>query len=420
MWVGTILVVLGVTAALPGEAQAQRITFEDIYAAPDDPELGLAFARQQIEAGQLSDAASALERMLFANRDWDSARLLYALTLLRLDDRAGAAREAQLLAGRPLSARNTALLARINDRLAGASARVSTGDDWSGRIALSGRYDDNAGGVFGDIVFGGNDRPDESAQLQGVVQFTTPVGSAGTSAFMRADTTLRVHDTESGSDLGVLGFAGGLRGASGRVNWTLGARADFIDIGKRSYLDQAGITGRLGFDVADTFTLGVGGSWLDEDYAELPGSPNASDRSGGRLSVGPFIDWQPFQSLRVTASAQYQDKTARDDSLAYDGYRLSLGGRLAVTDDVYLTALGAYRQLDYKADNVFVFPAGPRKDEYWRARAAIGVNAAGLTGREALRPFSIEAVFNHSARETNIPGRGFDNSGGELRLIFDF
>ena len=47
-----------------------RITFEQIYAQPDNQELNLNYARQQAAEGDYISAAGTLERLLFAQPDW--------------------------------------------------------------------------------------------------------------------------------------------------------------------------------------------------------------------------------------------------------------------------------------------------------------------------------------------------------------
>lgn len=49
------------------------------------------------------NAASALERMLYANPNWHSSRLLYAALLYRLDDSKAAFRKLPPLKGRELN-----------------------------------------------------------------------------------------------------------------------------------------------------------------------------------------------------------------------------------------------------------------------------------------------------------------------------
>ena len=63
---------------------------------------GVALARQQIADTDLMGAAATLERVLIADPEAHSARLLYASLLCRLDDAAGARVELSFLQGQAL------------------------------------------------------------------------------------------------------------------------------------------------------------------------------------------------------------------------------------------------------------------------------------------------------------------------------
>ena len=92
------------SAANISEYNGPVITFEQIYANPDDQDLNLNYARQQAALGDYLTAAASLERMLYTQPNWDSARLFYALCLYHLDDLEATRRELNILKTRPLSA----------------------------------------------------------------------------------------------------------------------------------------------------------------------------------------------------------------------------------------------------------------------------------------------------------------------------
>ncbi len=92
------------------EYNGPAITFEQIYANPDDQALNLNYARQQAAIGDYLHAAASLERMLYSQPNWDSARLFYALCLYHLDDLQAATRELDILQTRPLTPSQRGLL----------------------------------------------------------------------------------------------------------------------------------------------------------------------------------------------------------------------------------------------------------------------------------------------------------------------
>lgn len=72
----------------------------------EDAETGIALARSQIEAGELTGAVATLERVLMDDPYADAALLLHASLLCRLDDAAGA--RAELAEMRAVSISNQA------------------------------------------------------------------------------------------------------------------------------------------------------------------------------------------------------------------------------------------------------------------------------------------------------------------------
>ena len=94
----TLVGAIGITVFSLNNANAvdytgPPITFEQVYANPDDQDLNLNYARQQASQGDYLSAAASLERMLYATPNWGTARLFLAICLYHLDDLQAAGRE---------------------------------------------------------------------------------------------------------------------------------------------------------------------------------------------------------------------------------------------------------------------------------------------------------------------------------------
>ena len=161
--------------AADGGYDGPTITFNQIFANPDDSQLNLNYARQQAKAGDLLSAASALERLLYTQPNWDSARLYYALVLYRLDDTQAAMRELDNLDNRPLTPEQRAQVTAYREdfRNPVLSGKVDT---FAGRVSLGVRYDDNAGNALADSLIINTNQGDESFVGYGILKFTTPLG----------------------------------------------------------------------------------------------------------------------------------------------------------------------------------------------------------------------------------------------------
>lgn len=90
-------------AALLAPAAVAQDDAETLVAASRQVDSGMALARRQIAASDLTGALATLERVLFAYPEIVPPRLLYASLLCRLDDRQGAELELGLLAGKRIA-----------------------------------------------------------------------------------------------------------------------------------------------------------------------------------------------------------------------------------------------------------------------------------------------------------------------------
>ncbi len=97
-----VLLALPAAAMLSPAASAQDDS-DALAAATLQTDSGMALARRQIAASDLTGALGTLERVLFAHPEAVPPRLLYASLLCRLDDRQGAELELGLLAGKPIA-----------------------------------------------------------------------------------------------------------------------------------------------------------------------------------------------------------------------------------------------------------------------------------------------------------------------------
>lgn len=96
------LVGLSASALLAPAAMAQDDS-DALVTASRQVDSGMALARGQIAASDLTGALGTLERVLLAHPEIVPPRLLYASLLCRLDDRQGAELELGLLAGKRIA-----------------------------------------------------------------------------------------------------------------------------------------------------------------------------------------------------------------------------------------------------------------------------------------------------------------------------
>ena len=105
-WAGLLAVVvvgLSCVSAQAADDQTGGVTFAQVLASPDDVGLNFDYARSEAQAGNLLNAAAAMERVIASRPDWAPARLFYAGLLYRLDDMQDARTQLWLLNDRNLN-----------------------------------------------------------------------------------------------------------------------------------------------------------------------------------------------------------------------------------------------------------------------------------------------------------------------------
>lgn len=422
----TATITLLALVATPSYAQEAAIadasiTFEQIYANPEDAELNLNYARQEAEKGNLLSAASTLERLLIEEPNWDSARLYYALVLYKLDDRQAALRELAQLDSRPLTpAQREQVEAYRQDFETGDV--VAKSDKFAGRASIGVRYDDNAGNAFADSVIINPNQSDIAFVGYGGIQFTTPISDPNGVRFnASASGQIRKHETFSESDYDTFGGKVGVSDGNADWNWSLDVDARQANIGGEKYLTQWGPEINVSKTVSETVSLTLKGAYYDQNYRDLSFTVGESDRSGGKYLILPGIKFRPSSGQLITVEAGYEDKDANTPAFAYDGWRIQGNWVSRYSNGTYLRGYAAYRSLNYDG-----LAAPMRDDEHFNGRVSFGApintvgNWLGITESRNTNGFSVETGINYTNRSSNIQSFEFENFGAELRLILDF
>lgn len=400
------------------------IEFQDVYDNPDDADLNLAYAKQQAASGNLIDAASTLERLLIQDKNWDSARLFYAVVLFNLDDRRAADREFLLLETRDLTAEQLETVVNYRQAIQDDANAALAGDMPTviyTRVVFTSRYDDNAGAVVADTVIGNRGRGDESLGLtmQTGIQHELKA-FPDVKIFASGTLQNRRHEDFSEADYDVYGVSLGVRGIQDKHSWSISGNVRSIDINSRNFVDQVEGSASYGFQATKKLRLRAFGRYTDQSYKNTDTNFSASDRSGYFIDTGAGLDYRLSDKLSGTVEAAYQTVSAKVDKFNYDGPRFTIRSRYSVNDAVYLDASGTYRKLDYDlAEDV----TEARQDKFLRLRGALGLKPATLLGPSQdnglLGRITVEIAGHHSERLTN-SGSDFENTGGEIRLIVDF
>lgn len=398
------------------QTASAQITFNDVFENPENAQLNLDYAKQEAAAGNLLQAASTLERLLYAEPNWDSARLFYTYVLLQLDDRQAASRELVLLESRPLNGAQKAELARMNTVVTGAPDDSGA---FAARIKAGVRYDDNGANTLTDVVNRTGGEDDLSLIARAAFTARTPL-IAGLDILGGGGVYLR-EPSESASRSyrnfhGNIGIGGGET-----VEWTarIGGRAAALD--GDDYLTELGPRGDVSIALSDETKLTLGAAGVYQDYKALPGLPNERFRSGQKYSVTTGLSHKLSPQTRIGGFLTYDDKHAKTDIFAYDAFRITANIFHTPSTDRYVSGNLSYRALDYDGINTFATPPTARDDDHIYARAAYGVRLSAIAESfESLDNVFIEGAVDWIDRSSNISAFDYDNVGAELSLNWDF
>ncbi len=402
-------------ATQAAEYNGPRITFDQVYAQPDNQELNLNYARQQAADGDYIAAAGTLERLLFAQPDWDSARLYYALVLHKLDDVQGAEQQLKLLDDRPLTAPQREQVALYRGELGKTRTANNSGEgNFSGRIVVGARWDDNAGNALVDSTLAVTNQGDIAGFLQGTFKFSAPMGANGLKFRAGVNGQTLRHDTFSNADFDTVGGNVGIGGNANNLSWSLDAQALKVFISGSDYLTQIGPKLSVSTNLSADTKVTLSGAYYDQDYKDLPFTFAETTRSGDKYTILASIKRKLSGQTTVGASIGYDNKKAANPLFAYDGIRFGANFRSKFDSGVYVKGRAQYRMLSYDT----IAPAVQRDDDHISGKISVGAALSDLGIN--VDNMAVEGGVNYINRGSNIAGLDYENFGAEFKFIFDF
>ena len=423
-----ISAVAGLTGVTVVPAAAQD--FEAVFAAPDDPELNLEFARRAADAGDLNSAAGALERVLIADPNRHSTRLFYAVILYRLDDLQGARDQLALLDGVALTPLQRAEADRNRARIERSRSRTRI----SGSLSAALTYEEDAAGALttqfdslfpgsvseegGAAVFAGRLTATHDLEAAGYSVFGT-IGGLDRSTFDDIDGDFRRGDLEAG-----LSYVGR------KNSWNISAVARALDLFGDPYMREVGVKAQARWRTSPLTTFSVSAEaasqTFDEPAVDAVASFIGGDRDGWRYDLNFAVTHRLSTRSSVGVSAGWQEKQADYEPFGYSGPSIQARFDTSSRRGQYLAISGGLQWLDYDApDPVFIgFAAPAREDARSWARVAVGApisafTAAGATG-DWRQDVGLEGALTYGARDSLEPLADYDSWGAELRLTWRF
>ena len=397
-------------AAQQEAARSGAIPFEQVLAAAENVQLNLAYARQQIAAGDLKEAGATIERILLLQPDLHDVRVLYGLVLYRLGlyDRARYELELALESGKlpgPLAAEAEAYLNRIRfeQRPTRGSLTVTVGVD----------YDSNRNQApsSGQILFVGAPFPaspkvdDYAFVFSAQGRLLHDLGSQE-GHMLHADVGFYHSDkTEVDNlDLDVASLALGGTWYAGKWSFTPRVRGGMYWLDGEDYLRSLGGEMEVAYRWNPRVTSYAIARGEDEDFRDTSDYGVASERSGRRLGGRAGVLWRISTTQTLTAEGIYIDKNAAETYESYERYGANV-------QHSWLLGRGAFSLVGFWAENssydgadTFIDPATVRDEWLYRARATVGAPVSFFAPSlpETIKDINLIAQYEYETVDSNL------------------
>ena len=422
-WVQALILHDGVAQAQDADAALRRVLVD-----PADPEASFELARAAAEAGDLTSAIAALERLLILNPRLDNIKL--ELGVLYLET--GATELGERLIREALE--NPEVPPDVRERAEEFLAAAEAANDplrVAGSVTVGLLAESNANSAPSSVSELGFEldpeaqgQSDVSGFVQGDVRLRYDLGlQAGHELALDAAYYGQRYGDLSEIDFGRLSLSTGVdfnltraldRTAqlSVRLDGSVARRDD------ERFLTEIGPSATLRL-VAGPRTSGqVGAFWRDQEFEPTTRVPVNDNRDGtvfGALARGDRVlserasAFLGLSALRKTAQEEFE---AYDEIAASAGYARSFDAPVAAGAPWILSLSGSLSRTEYEGPDPDILPDEARED------VTVTV-AAGLTIPVA-DDFAILSEVGYTSQSSNYATNDFDNTFGSIALTYRF
>ncbi len=313
------------------EQNKTGVTYQDILRDPDNLELNIRYAKEQIARGEYQDAASTLERILLVHPNLADVRVLYVAVLYRSSEWDGAMKEIGILRGMALTAKIKAEADYYERNIKLKKKRTH----FDIRESVGWGYDTNR-----------NAAPHSKSQLIGDTMIANPASDArradtnflnvtdvnvthdlgfkeGHSVFASFTYYLQEQTNVNSLDLGSFQYEVGGTYKNRYVNFTPSFVASNTFLSSQSFLRTQG--GNFFFD--HDFTKKLNGFFNlraeRQDYMNISENNTATGRKGPEFDYAWGASYWLLPTMKWMSSLGYGDKYAKQDYNAFNRFSIN-------------------------------------------------------------------------------------------------
>jgi hypothetical protein len=407
-----------------GEAVADDApTFAQVLAAPDDPQINLAYAQNEAANGNLLYAAAALERVLIAHPNANSVRLFYVAVLYRLNDLQGAKDQIRQLEGAHLTPQQQSELDKYRDLVErGQSSTHLTGDVIAGIDFET----DSVGSVIDLFDNLPNRRHVEKNGVAAIgavdANLSSDFGPNGDYAVLASAsvyTRTAIAGPTLNYDAGM--FSLGVGGSSLHSSWSLSGIFNDYMLFDDPYLYEYGGRAQGIWHETTSIAWVARAEFVRQTYHQDPILSLPLEGNRYTISAGGIFRFDGFQTL--SANVGYEGKSARFAPQGYDALFLNADYHVLLGRGVYGDLSGDIRSVNYRGHDPSIFGIH-RMDTRGDARLAFGAPLSAFADGGATGDWRenviIEESVSYADRVTEFPLANFNSVGAQLRLIWNF
>ena len=377
------------------EQNKTGVTYQDILQDPDNVDLNIRYAKEQIARDEYQEAAATLERILLIRPNLADVRILYAAVLYRSSNWDGALKEIGILRGMTLTSKIKAEADYYERNIKLKKKRTH----FDLRESVGWGYDTNR-----------NAAPHSKAQLVDNKWTENPASDArradtnflnvtdlnvthdlgfkeGHSVFGSFTYYLQEQTNVHSLDLGSFQYEVGGTYKNKYVNFTPSFVASNIYLSSQSFLRTQG--GNFFFD--HDFTSKLNGFFNvraeRQDYMNISENDTATERKGPEFDYAWGASYWLLPTMKWTSSLGYGDKYAKEDYNAFNRFSINNTHTWFLKKQQFLINTFNYYADDYEGPELAV--AGrDRHDNIIRYRVTYGAPLTTLLiGKLLPKPF---------------------------------
>ncbi|HVE13500.1 MAG TPA: tetratricopeptide repeat protein [Elusimicrobiota bacterium] len=407
-----------------GGLSGETVTYEQVLAAPDNPDLNYRYALAQARRGDLKGASATLERMLLVSPNQARIRLFYAAVLYRLDNDEEALRQLDRLKAMPRLPKD--VLAEASHYRSLVASRLKK-NHLAGRIGGGIQYDTNRNAapssgerLFLDIPIplslASQRRDDASIVAIGGLDYRRELED-GPSLFASGSYYQAEQTLVKALNLKAYSASAGAVWQRGRDTLTPALVFDHIQLAQQTYLRDRGFDLRYEHKIDRNGDVYAQVHDVFQDYLPTDVVPIASDRTGIQLDATVGGDYVVAPTNRVGLGFQHAWKHASNHIYGFERNALLLNDIWLLGKGTFLlSSLGLqfddYRQVDE------ALTAQARHDEILRVAATYGVPLSLV--HPALKDLLLTFTYEYYQAMSSVENYAYTNNKLGTLLLYKF